>query len=125
MTVEKVWTGVGECFTRKYDRRILKIKFVLLVFTDSKMCEPPPLGTQKYNIYDVYMVYRAANYTEAINLFSIEKYTNSTSYVFSTRTCEQVPFVEHNLQCTTLMSYNTLKNFIADLVGNCRFPRMV
>ena len=116
---------MGECFTRKYDQRILKIKFVLLVFTDSKMCESPPLGTQKYDIYDVYMVYRAANYTEAINLFANEKYNNSTSYVFSTRTCEQVPFVEHNLQCTTLMSYNTLKNFIADLVGNCRFPRMV
>ena len=53
MTVEKAWTGVGECFTLKYDRRILKIKSVLLVFTDSKMCEPPPLGTQKYDIYRV------------------------------------------------------------------------
>ena len=73
MTVEKAWTGVGECFTRKNDQRILKIKFVLLVFTDSKMCESPPLGTQKSNIYDVYMVYRAANYAEAIKLFANEK----------------------------------------------------
>ena len=116
---------MGERFTLKYDRRILKIKFVLLVFTDSKMCESPPLGTQKYDIYDVYMVYRAANYTEAVNLFSIEKYNNSTSYVFSTRTCGKVPFVEHILQCMTLISYNTLKNFIVNLVGNCRFPCMV
>ena len=110
LTYEKAWTGVGECFTRKNDRRILKIKFVLLVFTDSKMCEPPPLGTQKSNIYDVYMVYRAANYTEAINLFAtVLESTPIQLRTFSAHVrAKRFLFVENILQCTTPIHSKTL-----------------